>query len=410
MRPILFIKTSLLLLFAAITLNSHGQNHVTQTLKDSARILLTSTMSMDRITFDQYDYNPIVDLLQQALSLQNNDKEALYLLGYTYSYEHARDARYIPKMTEAKMQKSIKTFEKLYKIDPNYAEEGKLSVKTKLFSEWASLALAYFYKNEIREAKRILKSTKENGYISDYTITYAKELLRNCKHGSIVFSTGDLYTYGLLYVQEIEEYRQDIIVVDINLLGTEWYVDWLNRRHPNLFGLNGNKLAEIEYLEFNEKEYSIKNMTWNLEYSQPGYLMRDELLMLAILEQNQNLKDFYFTPGVVNNPLGLHDYLDKYHVNRRLLIGNNKPQRFKAYEKQVQRLVNNISILDTNNPDEKMTIDFSILGLVYNINYYKDLKENDKVKENQQLLKSILSSINYTFEDDFGNLIETALK
>jgi hypothetical protein len=46
----------------------------------------------------------------------------------------------------------------------------------------------------------------------------------------------------MLYVQEVEQRRPDVKVVDINLLRRSWYFDYLNRAHPGLMERSREKI------------------------------------------------------------------------------------------------------------------------------------------------------------------------
>ncbi|GAB4420547.1 MAG: DUF2723 domain-containing protein [Bacteroidia bacterium] len=69
--------------------------------------------------------------------------------------------------------------------------------------------------------------TRRGRYID---IEFAKNLLDSCAPNAILFTGGDNDTFPLWYVQEVEGYRTDIRVVNLELLISDWYIDQMKQR------------------------------------------------------------------------------------------------------------------------------------------------------------------------------------
>jgi len=194
---------------------------------------------------------------------------------------------------------------------------------------------------------------------------YGYNLLNSCEPHGIIFTNGDNDTFPLWYLQEVENIRKDVQVVNLSLLNTPWYIEQLINQTPKLDLQFKNEILKKDIynidpwigteVSFNLCGDDFEDKQWNelicnlpVEDSYINFKIRPTLirkllrvqdfLVLKIIQDIGTSRPIYFAATVShNNQLGLDHYLQMEGMTYRLLFNKNQSQI--NYKKMKQNLI-----------------------------------------------------------------------
>jgi hypothetical protein len=162
-----------------------------------------------------------------------------------------------------------------------------------------------------------------------FTDQWARDYLNSLEPYAIVITNGDNDTFPLWYAQEVEGVRQDVTVAVTTYLDTDWFVRQMIRRPiatydaakgpaiyrnqvwkkpsgPPLKMTYAEADAIPEYIQINEPQvFRQGDITLNIR---PGYLVRDQLVLLRLIKDAFPERPIYVSTGG-GQGLGLEPYL-----------------------------------------------------------------------------------------------------
>ncbi len=90
---------------------------------------------------------------------------------------------------------------------------------------------------------------------------YAKNMLVGLDDDAIIFTFGDNDTFPLWYIQEVEDYRKDVRVVNLNLLNTPWYIEQLRDNEPRVnIAWTDEQLKRLRPIRTKDRWYSVASL------------------------------------------------------------------------------------------------------------------------------------------------------
>jgi len=162
-----------------------------------------------------------------------------------------------------------------------------------------------------------------------FTQEWAKDYLNSLEPYAIVITNGDNDTFPLWYAQEVEGVRKDVTVAVTTYLDTDWFVrqmirrpvadydaakgpaiyrnqQWKKPSGPPLKMTFAEADAVPEYIQITQPQiFRHGNITLNIE---PGYLVRDQLVLLRLIKDAFPERPIYVSTGG-GAGLGLEPYL-----------------------------------------------------------------------------------------------------
>ncbi|MBC7486375.1 MAG: hypothetical protein H7282_06465, partial [Cytophagaceae bacterium] len=347
----------------------------------------------------EQDFALAVTYLKKAVTLQPENAEAHYFLGYAYSRLNAKDGKGMIKMDLQWTIRSSEEFEQVIQLTRKYTGETVvLDPYSKLTAEWGCMAMCYWNNNKLDSAVWAFNEGKRRGGFGPFYLAINRSILSQCSKNAILICSGDNLTIPLWYLQIIEGYRKDIAVINIDLLNTVWYPQQLRSKSNVAFDLPGATIDTLEYLHVEDSvvsvrnKYAYKDFSWTIKKTaEKNYLLRSDRVFLSILKANEFESDVYFTIGFDKGyRLSLDDYLIPMILLDQLNVSGKEKYSFEMYRKKLSEVLALTKYVNLNSSDEINFVDNLRHDLLLHLEEQHELKHKAETKQLLKLLDTYM--------------------
>ena len=217
----------------------------------------------------------------------------------------------------------------------NFITDSLLEKSIKLKSSYFMIGLFILF----MPTRMLIANYHEHDRTGNYIAwDMAYNMLQTCEPNSILFTNGDNDTFPLWYLQEVEQIRTDVVVANLSLLNTTWYVEQLRERYKDnpFIKMSDKEIQRLDFKRWESKKISINapkdsnneigKIEWELNPTYLGVALRiQDLMVLRIINDNNWNRPIYF--GVTVSPtsmLNLDNYLQMEGLAYRLVNNSNQ--------------------------------------------------------------------------------------
>ena len=217
----------------------------------------------------------------------------------------------------------------------NFITDSLLEKSIKLQSSYFMVGLFILF----MPTRMLIANYHEHDRTGNYIAwDMAYNMLQTCEPNSILFTNGDNDTFPLWYLQEVEQIRTDVVVANLSLLNTTWYVEQLRERYKDnpFIKMSDKEIQSLDFKRWESKKISINapidsnnemgKIEWELNPTYLGVALRtQDLMVLRIINDNNWNRPIYF--GVTVSPtsmLNLDNYLQMEGLAYRLVNNSNQ--------------------------------------------------------------------------------------
>jgi hypothetical protein len=384
--------------------------------------------------FEKQDYNEAIELIKRAIKENPNDAELYCDLGHYYHYR-AYDSRPLINYNWNYSDSIIAFLDKAISIKPGYREPFRW-----LDAEYGARADDALLNRDVKRCKKEYQIAINKRAIPKWMLEYGRNALSSCDENAILFTFGDVTFNATSCVQIIENYRKDVTILPLGLVGRPGYVKLYkygirNTVTPVKIRLSDEQIMEIRPYKWDTLSLHIKipeqviqkykiendNFKWDLApdltSDGSGYLSPWRALFAEIIEANAFERPVYFADGFSEEALcGLLPYTSNCGIVKKLVPFITKDTPFEVDHEVMEKVILNKQNLKDFKDVELHDIPVysnALMSCYVNLwhlaNFYNKKGEKDKIPKILDLLKGELFSSTLN-SDRFYNWINDIYK
>ena len=131
-----------------------------------------------------------------------------------------------------------------YSVGLNYLEKAS-SLDPTYMDPWFSLVIHYMDQGDEERTDLALYNILHEGVIAEEVMDYSYNMLIGLKENAILISNGDNDTYPGWILTRLLNIRDDVSIVNRNLLNTEWYLNYIVKHGVPAF-ITKEELTELQ--------------------------------------------------------------------------------------------------------------------------------------------------------------------
>jgi len=250
-----------------------------------------------------------------------DNPEAWYFYGYAIDRYNSSNGETMLNAQLSLTKKASEAFEKAINLshDEYKGERLVLDPHTKILTVWGSQALRYQFEGKTDSSNWCLREAYLKGGIDNTVLQYFRQVLSECSRNAFLFTNGDMYLYYFAYLQSLEHFRNDVKCIDLNLLNTKWYPEWLVKKNILPLSFSAQELQKLDIVKWEKQNInipvknnsdSVSSITWTLPPTfDKKYLLRSDRILLDFLQHNGFRSNVFFANDV---PQEMYLFLDDY--------------------------------------------------------------------------------------------------